>query len=163
MSEETQVVALERVASRANIKQIYYDGGKVKIDYTINPSYGNKSNCGERPSPDFEYAFNALKHHAMKVVDLDKNDWSKTVRLLSMTISFKKDQRYVQFKVDKEISSTGLFIEFTTPAMLVTHPKENVIQLGKEAEKDINAMIYQAQRYIAGDRYQTRLPGTEEA
>lgn len=162
MTTETQVIALEQVASRANIKQIYYDGGKVKIDYTINPSYGNKTNCGERPSPDFEFAFNKLKHHAMKTVDLDKNDWSKTVRLLSIKISFKKDQRCVQFKVYKEISSTGLFIEFTTPTMLVTHPKENVIQLGKEAEKDIDAMIYQAQLYIAGDRYQTRLLGTGE-
>lgn len=156
-------VSMEEAASRAHVTEIIYADGAVKIKYEIAMESGNgheaNVKCYEAPAPDFAQALERLHRHAAKVMEWEDEIlgmWARTVKVVGMGITHKRGRRHARFMLRKKLES-GSIAEIKTPWMLIVSSAPQEVQMGEAAQDDIDEMLAQARRFIAGERAQARL------
>jgi len=159
-------IAIEQIASMANITEVLYSDGSVRIKYAVGldgcPGHEVSLKCYETPTGEFQDALIALRKHAIYMLEIPV-DWEQGIVVQGASIKYLKGNRHVAFAVRKTLIDIGDVIDFKTPLIRDFANAANIPQLGKKADDDIDRLIEQARKYIAGERYQTRLPGTRES
>jgi len=156
-------ISMEDVASRANVTEVEYADGAVKIKYQIamDGSNGHEASVKyyEAPTPDFVKALDHLHRYAAKVMDWNDEIlglWARTVKVIGFGITYRNGRRFARFAMRKKLDS-GSIAEIKTPWMLVASSNEKEPQLGNAGSDCIDNMLAQAREFIGGARAQGKL------
>jgi len=128
-NEQPAPVSMEEAASRANVSEITYADGAVKIKYDIamESGHGHEATvkCHEAPTAEFSQALERLHRFAAKVMDWNDEIlgmWARTVKVIGLGITYKNGRRHARFTLRKKLDS-GATAEIKTPWMLcLTNP-----------------------------------------